>query len=155
MDPTRIASALGTLELALPEGARLVPDSGVADGAMLVWAPQPELGGFSVSHGPALGRRAEDLLALERGLADAVETTGDEQELRLLVETREGRDLVVDEAGRRSALADGVRREQLRFRFWEDGDEALRVGYRIDESAPAGLRAAFDRLTDSARLERP
>jgi hypothetical protein len=48
-----------------------------------------------------------------------------------------------------------VRREQLRFRFWEDGDEALRVGYRIDESAPAALRAAFDRLTDSARLERP
>jgi hypothetical protein len=160
MDParrTRIASALGTLELALPEGERLVADAGVADGEMLVWAPAPELGGFSVSHGPAAGRRAEDLLALERGFADAVEVdeqTGGERELCLRVETHEGRDLVEDEAGIRSALPERVRRERLRFRFWEEGDAALRVGYRLDESAPGELRAAFDRLTDSARLER-
>ena len=162
MDPptrsVRVPSALGTLELALPEGERLVPDTGVPDGEMLVWAPAPELGGFSVSHGPAAGRRAEDLLALERGFADAVEVdeqSSGERELCLRVETHEGRDLIEDEAGNRSALPERVRQERLRFRFWEDGDEALRVGYRIDESAPGDLRAAFDRLTDSARLERP
>jgi hypothetical protein len=151
--PARVPTALGTIELRLPDGAALAPDPGVADGAMLVWAPAPELGGFSLSHGPAAGRRAEDLLALERGFADAVDVEGDDgDELRLRVETRATRDIVEDPPGRRTSVPEQTRTERVRFRFWESGGEAVRAGYRLDESAPEELRAAFDRVTDSVRL---
>jgi hypothetical protein len=152
--PVRVPTQLGTIELALPEGGELVSDPGVADGVMLVWAPAPQLGGFSVSHGPAAGRRAEDLLAMERGYADAVDVEGDEGgELRLRVETRGTRDIVEDRPGHRTGSDERTRRERVRFRFWESGGEAVRAGYRLDESAPDELRAAFDRVTDSVRLE--
>jgi hypothetical protein len=150
----RVPTPLGTIELRLPEGGALAPDPGVADGEMLVWAPAPEFGGFSVSHGPAAGRRAEDLLALERGFADAVDVERDDgDELRLRVETRGSRDIVEDPSGRRTGSAERTRRERVRFRFWESRGEAVRAGYRLDESAPDELRAAFDRVTDSVRLE--
>jgi hypothetical protein len=152
--PVRVPTPLGTIELQLPEGGALAPDPGVADGAMLVWAPAPELGGFSVSHGPAAGRRAEDLLALERGFADAVHIEGqDGGELRLRVETRGTRDIVQGADGLRTGSSEETRRERVRFRFWESGGEAVRAGYRLDESAPDDLRDAFDRVTDSVRLE--
>ena len=87
MQPARVQTALGTLELLLPEGAALEPDPGVADGELLAWAPQPELGAFSISHGPAEGRRPEDLLTLERGFADEVDVEeGAEGELCLRVD---------------------------------------------------------------------
>src|SRR5687767_1035564 len=90
----RVPTALGTVELRLPEGAALAADPAVADGVMLVWAPAPELGGFSLSHGPAAGRRSEDLLELERGYADAVDVERDDGgELRLRVETLGTRDV--------------------------------------------------------------
>jgi hypothetical protein len=149
----RVPTELGTIELTLPEGGELVSDPGVADGVMLVWAPAPELGGFSVSHGPAAGRRAEDLLALERGFADAVDVEADDGELRLRVETRGTRDIVEDPPGHRTGSEERTRRERLRFRFWESGGDAVLAGYRLDESAPDELRAAFDRVTDSVRLE--
>jgi hypothetical protein len=121
---------------------------------MLVWAPAPELGSFSVSHGPAAGRRAEDLLSLERGFADAVDVEADDgEELRLRIETRGTRDIVEDPSGGRTGSSERTRRERVRFRFWESGDDAVRAGYRLDESAPTDLHAAFDRVTDSARLE--
>ena len=151
--PVRVPTPLGTIELRLPEGAALAPDPGVADGEMLVWAPAPELGGFSVSHGPAAGRRAEDLLALERGYADGVDVEGDDgDELVLRVETRGARDIVEDPPGHRAASAERTRRERVRFRFWESGGDAVRAGYRLDESAPDELRSAFDGVTDSVRL---
>ena len=147
-------TALGTLELLLPEGAELVPDPGVADGEMLAWAPQPELGAFSISHGPAAGRRAEDLLALEQGFADEVEVEDDEDdELRLRVVTLGSRDLVEERA--RGHVEEPTRHERLRFRFWEAGGDAVRAGYRLDEAAPEELRAAFERMADSLRLEAP
>jgi hypothetical protein len=149
----RVPTPLGTVELRLPEGGALEPDPGVADGAMLVWAPAPGLGGFSISHGPAAGRRPEDLLALERGLADAVDVEEDgPEELRLRVETRGTRDAVQGPDGLRTGSSEMARRERVRFRFWESGGEAVRAGYRIDESAPGELREAFDRVTDSVRL---
>jgi hypothetical protein len=157
MDGTRsvrVPTSLGTIELQLPEGGALVPDPGVADGEMLVWAPVPELGGFSLSHGPAAGRRAEDLLALERGFADAVDVEGEDGgELRLRVETRGTRDLVLGADGLLTGSSEETRRERVRFRFWESDGQAVRAGYRLDESAPDDLRDAFDRVTDSVRLE--
>lgn len=149
----RVPTELGTIELRLPEGASLAADPGVADGVMLVWAPAPELGGFSLSHGPAEGRRAEDLLALERAYADSVDVEEDDGELRLRVETLGTRDTVEDPPGRLTGSSERTRRERVRFRFWESGGEAIRAGYRLDESAPDELHAAFDRVTDSVRLE--
>ena len=152
MQPAHVETVLGRLELLLPDGAELVPDPGVADGEMLAWAPQPELGAFSVSHGPAAGRRAEDLLALERGFADEVDVeNGGDGELRLRVVTHGSRDLVEG----RGYVDEPPRRERLRFRFWEDDGEAVRAGYRLDESAPEELRAAFERMADSLRLVAP
>lgn len=154
MHPARVPTALGTLELLLPEGAELAPDPGAADGEMLAWAPAPELGGFSVSHGPAAGRRAEDLLALERGFADGVEVErDDDDELLLCVVTAGSRDLVEDPSGTLTGTEETPRRERVRFRFWESGDEAVRAGYRLDEAAPGELRDTFERITDSLRLE--
>ena len=154
MQPARVRTALGTLELLLPEGAALEPDPGVADGELLAWAPQPELGAFSISHGPAEGRRPEDLLTLERGFADEVDVEeGAEGELRLLVVTLGSRDIVDDGAGGRAHRDQPARRERVRFRFWQAGEEALRAGYRLDETAPEELRAAFDRMADSLRLD--
>jgi len=154
MQPARVRTALGTLELLLPEGAELTPDPGVADGEMVAWAPEPELGGFSISHGPAAGRRAEDLLALERGFADGVEVErDDDEELRLRVVTEGSRDLVEDASGTLTGTEETPRRERVRFRFWESGDDAVRAGYRLDEAAPGELRATFERITDSLRLE--
>lgn len=152
--PVRVSTSLGTIELRLPEGAALAPDPGVADGAMLVWTPAPELGAFSVSHGPAAGRRAEDLLGLERGFADEVHVEDeDDGELRLRVQTRGSRDLVQGPDGLRTGSSEETRRERVRFRFWESGGDAVRAGYRLDESAPDDLRDAFDQATDSVRLE--
>ena len=154
MQPARVRTALGTLELLLPEGAALEPDPGVTDGELLAWAPQPELGAFSISHGPAEGRRPDDLVALERGFADEVEVEdGAEGELRLRVATLGSRDIVDDGAGGRMRTDEPPRRERVRFRFWQAGGEALRAGYRLDETAPEELRAAFDRMADSLRLE--
>ena len=152
MRPVRVETVLGRLELLMPDGAELAPDPGVADGEMLAWAPQPELGAFSVSHGPVAGRRAEDLLALEQGFGDEVEVEDDEEgELRLRVVTLGSRDLVEG----RGHVEEPTRHERLRFRFWEDDGEAVRAGYRLDESAPEELRAAFERMADSLRLEAP
>jgi len=152
--PVSVPTPLGTIELQLPEGGALAPDPGVADGAMLAWTPAPELGTFSLSYGPAAGRRAEDLLALEHGYADAVAVERDGGgELRLRVETRGTRDTLEDPAGQRTGSDERTRRERVRFRFWESGGEAVRVGYRLDEAAPEELRAAFDRATDSVRLD--
>jgi hypothetical protein len=154
MQPARVLTALGTLALLLPEDAALAPDPGVADGELLAWAPAPELGAFSVSHGPAEGRRAEDLLALERGFADEVDVEADEGgELRLLVRTRGARDLHDDGAGGRIAVDRPARCERVRFRFWTSGGEAVRAGYRLDETAPKELRAVFEQIADSLRLE--
>ena len=182
MPPVRVETVLGTLELLLPEGAELVPDPGVADGEMLAWAPRPELGAFSVSHGPAAGRRAGDLLALEQGFGDEVEVEDDEDgELRLRVVTiffrdgaghpltLSGHKLVKDDAGfdvwrdtttlftrvLRGYVDEPTRYERLHFRFWESGDDAVRAGYRLDETAPEELPAAFERATGSLRLEAP
>ena len=58
-----------------------------------------------------------------------------------------------DPPGHLTGSGERTRRERVRFRFWESGGEAVRAGYRVDESAPAELRAAFDRVTDSVRLE--
>ncbi|WP_217914479.1 hypothetical protein [Miltoncostaea marina] len=152
--PVRVPTALGTIALELPQGAELVPDPGAADGALLMWAPDPSLGGFSLSHGAAAGRRADDLLALERGFARTVDVAGEgDDELRLIVETPGSRDLVEGLDGRLTGSSQEPRRERVRFRFWEQGDQAVRVGYRLDERAPAALGDAFDRATDSARLE--
>jgi len=154
MQPARVQTALGTLELLLPEGAALEPDPGVADGELLAWAPQPELGAFSISHGPAEGRRPEDLLTLERGFADEVDVEeGAEGELRLRVLTLGSDDLVDDGEGGRAHRDQPARRERVRFRFWQAGEKALRAGYRLDETAPEELRAAFDRIADSLRLD--
>ena len=149
MHPARVKTVLGTLDLLLPDGAELVPDPGVPDGEMLAWAPSPELGAFSVSHGPVAGRGAEDLLALERGFADAVEIERDDDELVLRVVTHGARDLVEG----RGRVDEPTRRERVRFRFWESGGEAVRAGYRLDETAPGDLRATFERMADSLRLE--
>ena len=154
----RLATVLGTIVLELPAGARLAADPGVSDGQMLAWTPAPELANFSVSHGPAGGRGAADLLALERSLAtevtvEADERDGDARELRLLVVTHVPGATVVTAAGDRSATAEGVRREHLRFRFWERGEQVLRAGYRLDDAADPALRTAFERMTDSLRLE--
>ena len=152
MRPAHVETVLGRLELLLPDGAELVPDPGVADGEMLAWAPQPELGAFSVSHGPAEGRRAGDLLALEQGFGDEVEVEDDEDgELRLRVVTLGSRDLVEG----RGHVEEPTRYEHLHFRFWESGGDAVRAGYRLDETAPDELRAAFERITGSVRLEAP
>ena len=151
--PVRVPTALGTIALTLPEGAELVPDPAVADGALLMWAPDPALGGFSVSHGPAAGRRADDLLALERGFAQVVDVQDDGDEIRLTVETPGSRDLVEGPDGRLTGSSEETRRERLRFRFWESGGNAVQAGYRLDERAPAALADAFDRATDSVRLE--
>jgi hypothetical protein len=154
MQPARVQTALGTLALLLPEGAALEPDPGVADGELLAWAPQPELGAFSISHGPAEGRRPEDLLTLERGFADEVDVEeGAEGELRLRVLTLGSDDLVDDGEGGRAHRDQPARRERVRFRFWQAGEKALRAGYRLDETAPEELRAAFDRIADSLRLD--
>jgi hypothetical protein len=151
--PTRVRTALGTIELLLPEGVALEPDPGVADGELLSWAPAPELGAFSISHGPAAGRRADDLLALERGFADAVEVERDDDELRLRVATRGTRDVVEDPPGTRTGSDERTRHERVRFRFWESDGEAVRAGYRLDETAPDELHATFEAMTDSVRLE--
>ena len=155
MQPARVRTALGTLELLLPEGAALEPDPGVADGELLAWAPQPELGAFSISHGPAAGRRPEDLLALERGFADEVDVEeAAEGELRLRVVTlrlprhrrrRRGR-AARTATSRRDASGCGSASGRR-------ASEALRAGYRLDETAPEELRAAFDRMADSLRLD--
>src|SRR5215211_2947536 len=153
MQPARVGTALGTLELLLPDGAMLQPDPGVADGELLAWAPQPELGAFSISHGPAEGRRPDDLLVLERGFADEVDVEeGAEGELRLRVVTLGSRDVVGGSDGRMHA-DEPTRRERVRFRFWQAGGQALRAGYRLDETAPEEVLAAFDRMADSLRLE--
>jgi hypothetical protein len=154
MQPARVRTALGTLDLLLPEGAALEPDPGVADGELLAWAPRPELGAFSISHGPAAGRRPDDLLALERGFADAVDVQeAAEGELRLRVVTLGSRDIADAGSGRRMRTDEPPRREQLRFRFWQAGGEALRAGYRLDETAPEELRVSFERMADSLRLD--
>jgi hypothetical protein len=154
----RLATALGTLVLALPTGEELVADPGVSDGEMLAWTPAPALGGFSVSHGPSLGRSADELEMLERALATQVTVEADEvnhdfRELRLLVESHRPRASVRLPSGERSGTAESIRREHVRFRFWQSGDNAVRAGYRLDEAAPAALRSALDRITDSVRLE--
>jgi hypothetical protein len=151
--PVRLATPLGTVELSLPDAAELASDPGVPDGEMLVWAPTPQLGAFSVSHGPAAGRRAEDLLALERAFGDRLDIDAEERdELRLCVETHSTRDIVVDAQGHRTDRPESTRRERVRFRFWESDGEAVRAGYRLDESAPDDLKDTFDRITDSVRL---
>jgi hypothetical protein len=152
--PCSVRTALGELALRLPPAAELVPDPGVADGEMLVWAPEPELGAFSVSHGPAAGRTAADLIALERAFSDAVDVGGADADLRLRVTTRGTRDIVAGPDGARTGSDETTRHERVRFRFWEADGAAVRAGYRIDETAPAELAAAFEAITDSAHLER-
>ena len=144
----RVQTALGTIELLLPEGVALEPDPGVADGELLAWAPAPELGGFSISHGPAAGRRAGDLLALERGFADAVEVEDDDgDELRLRVETRGERDVVEDPPGTRTDPEEPTRRERVRFRFWESGGAATRASRGSTRSWPAAAPSGCRRPT--------
>jgi hypothetical protein len=160
----RLPSALGTIDVWLPEEKELEEDPGAPNGTTLVWAPEPELGGFSLSYGPAAGRSADDLLALERGFADAVEVESDEEtltgghrvrELRLLVETHQGRAMIEDRPGHVTHAPERTRREQVRFRFWSEGGNAMRAGYRLDEAAPSELRETLDRITASVRLVKP
>ena len=65
----RLPSALGTIDVWLRENEQLEEDSGEPDGTILAWAPEPELGGFSLSHGPPEPAR-RPLIAILRGEAD-------------------------------------------------------------------------------------
>jgi hypothetical protein len=145
----RIATELGTLELSLPAGAELADDPGVASGRQLWWSPDPDVATFTVSHGPAAGRTAADLIALEEGAA--VELHRDD-EVVATVTTEEARHLTLGEDGTRTSVPERVTRERVRFRFWRDGEDAVRVGYRLAEGAPEDLRTALDRAVDEARL---
>jgi hypothetical protein len=145
----RIATELGTLELWLPEGAQLADDPGVSTGHQLWWSPDPDVATFTVSHGPANGRSAADLLTLEEGAAVEV---GRDDEVVATVTLATPRHVTEDAGGHRTSVPERVVRERLRFRFWSDGDSAVRAGYRLTDGAPAELRAALDRAVDEARL---
>jgi hypothetical protein len=145
----RIDTALGTLELWLPDGARLADDPGVATGRQLWWSPDPRLASFTVSHGPVRGRAAADLLALEEGAS--VELDRHDQVIATVAHT-EPRHLSEDADGQRVSVPERVLRERLRFRFWDDGENGVRVGYRLTDSAPRELRAVLDRTVDEAHL---
>jgi hypothetical protein len=145
----RIDTELGTLELWLPEGAELADDPGVSTGRQLWWSPDPQLASFTVSHGPARGRAAADLLALEEGAT--VELDRDDEVVATIAHT-EPRHLAEDPGGQRVSVPERTLRERLRFRFWDDGENGVRVGYRLTDGAPDELRAALDRAVDEARL---
>jgi hypothetical protein len=64
----------------------------------------------------------------------------------------EPRHLAEDPGGQRVSVPERTVRERLRFRFWDDGENGVRVGYRLTDGAPDELRTALDRAVDEARL---
>jgi hypothetical protein len=152
-----VSTPVGAVTLWLPDGAELVPDPAVPDGCALWW------GSFSLSYGPATGRRADDLLALEQG-ASRVEVERDEtveleglamRELCLRVEHERERHWVAagEEPSGRREVPEQRELERLRFRFWDAGSSALRAGYRLSTGGSEQGRSTLDRVLDSVELE--
>ncbi len=157
----RIPTVLGPLEVALPAGAALRNDPGAAEGSVRYWTPPAGGAVLTVSAGEAEQRTAASLLALEGSLDNTTVTvlrdeagaaTG-EHHLEFLARPTAARTFTADGAGHGHAHAgDREPASRARFRFWQHGGSAVRLGYRLDDSAAADWRAVLDRILDSARL---
>jgi len=139
----RIATDLGALEMVLPTGAVLFADPGAIEGTAWYWLPQPGVV-VTINAGAAQSRTAAGLLELERSLDDVI--------LQVL------RDDDGPAAGEHNLeflsgpAPDDGSAQRGRFRFWRHGNVAVRIGYRLDETAEAQWRALLDHIVDTATI---
>lgn len=160
----RLATGVGTVEVWLPRGIELTADPTAPAGESYVyWSPDPPVGTFSVARLPSPGRDVDDPLALDRELGGAVAVERDEtsardgrpaRRLRYRVERTRPAEMVesAGDGGLRHVPEHRVA-ELVDFLIWTSGTETLRVGYRIEEDAPAALRATFAQMLDRARVQ--
>ena len=157
----RIETGLGALQIALPTGAVLFADPGAVEGAAWFWLPQPGVV-VTINAGAAKARTAGGLLELERSLDDVVVQVlrdddgpaAGEHNLEFLSRPTPSRTVSGSVVTGLPALDDGSA-QRGRFRFWRYGKSAVRIGYRLDETAVTDWRALLDHIVDTAILSDP
>jgi hypothetical protein len=147
----------------LPEDAALTELDGLDGGARhLTWAPAPG-GHFMLSAGTSPGHTADGMLAgeAERGTGLRVESDAPvpqvapgARRLAYSVTRHHPRELRAVAGGATAVVPERDVRELSDLLFVPGGAQSIRIGYRVEEEAPAELRALLAGILDRVAVRR-
>jgi hypothetical protein len=161
--PRTFAFDEASVTLPLPADAAFAELEGLEDGARhLTWAPAPE-GYFMVSAGTSPGHTADGLLGGEAQREAGLRVTSDApaplagpgaRRVAYSVLRRRPRELREAPGGARVTVSEREIRELSDLLFVPGARQHLRIGYRVDEDAPAAVRAQLAHMLDRAEVVR-